>query len=111
MSDSQLSYNIIGAAMKVHNTIGPGLREKPYENALRIELKKQGDVVEQQPRIKIYYEGHDVGDCIPDLIVNDERLGYAPVQSRSDPGVDEILSIHVPLHGESPRLRVSGVDI
>ncbi|MEM7013796.1 MAG: GxxExxY protein [Verrucomicrobiota bacterium] len=53
MSDSQLSYKIIGAAMKVHNAIGPGLREKPYENALRIELIKQGYIVEQQETMRV----------------------------------------------------------
>ena len=71
MIDPELSYKIIGAAMKVHNTLGPGLREKPYENALCIELRNQGFTVAQQPKIKIFYEGHDVGDCIPDLIVED----------------------------------------
>jgi GxxExxY protein len=67
---AQLTYEIIGAAMKVHNTLGPGLREKPYENALCIELRNNGFSLVQQRPIPIHYEGEVVGDCIPDIIVN-----------------------------------------
>ena len=69
MSDDQLTYEVIGAAMKVHNELGPGLREKPYENALFIELRKQGHSVEQQRPYPIKYLDHIVGDCIPDLAI------------------------------------------
>ena len=43
----ELSESIIGAAMKVLNTLHPGLDEKLYENALVIELRKRGHYVEQ----------------------------------------------------------------
>ena len=36
MQDEDLTYQIIGSAMKVHTELGPGLREKPCENALTI---------------------------------------------------------------------------
>ena len=39
----KLSGEIIGAAMRVLNELGPGLDEKLYERALVIELRKQGD--------------------------------------------------------------------
>jgi len=66
-----LSEAIIGAAMKVLNTLRPGLDEKLYENALVIELKKQGFRVEQQCQFPVHYEGQSIGNLIPDLIVND----------------------------------------
>ncbi|MGB0992074.1 MAG: GxxExxY protein [Akkermansiaceae bacterium] len=69
MSDNDLTYSIIGAAMKVHNELGPGLREKPYENALYIELRNLGYHVEQQYPFPIRYQNHIVGDCIPDLVI------------------------------------------
>ena len=37
-----VSEKIIGAAYKVSNTLGAGFLEKVYENALRIELEKDG---------------------------------------------------------------------
>ena len=66
-----LSEAIIGAAMKVLNTLRPGLDEKLYENALVIELKKQGFRVEQQCQFPVHYKGQLIGNLIPDLIVND----------------------------------------
>lgn len=38
----ELTRQIIGAAMEVHNTLGGGFLEKVYENALAIELRKRG---------------------------------------------------------------------
>jgi GxxExxY protein len=65
-----LSESIIGAAMKVLNTLRPGLDEKIYERALVIELRKRGHVVDQQLRFPVYYEGELVGMLVPDLIVD-----------------------------------------
>jgi len=62
------SFKIIGCAMEVHNTLGPGLSEKPYENALAIELRiAEIDFLQQRP-FPVIYKGHAVGECIPDLI-------------------------------------------
>ncbi len=71
MIHKELSESIIGAAMKVLNTLKPGLNEKAYENALAIELKKQGHVVNQQLRFEVRYEGIVVDTLVPDLIVDD----------------------------------------
>jgi GxxExxY protein len=68
--DSELSRKIIGAAMKVHRELRPGLDEKLYENALVIELRKQGHVVEQQRQFEVRYDGQLIGKLIPDLIVD-----------------------------------------
>jgi len=71
MIHQELSETIIGAAMKVLNTLKPGLDEKAYENAMLIELRKRGLRVDQQKRFAVVYEGH-VGDTlVPDMIVND----------------------------------------
>lgn len=67
----KLSHSLVGAAMKVLNTLRPGLDEKAYENALRIELKKRGHQVDQQKRFVVYYEGEVVDTLVPDLIVDD----------------------------------------
>lgn len=53
----ELSESIIGAAMRVLNTLKPGLSEKAYENALVIELTKRGHTAQQQRRFEVLYEG------------------------------------------------------
>lgn len=54
---AEQSESILGAAMKVLNTLKPGLNEKAYENALVIELKKRGHTIEQQRRFDVFYDG------------------------------------------------------
>lgn len=67
----ELSEAIIGAAMKVLNTLKPGLEEKLYERALVIELRKRGDEVDVQRRFQVHYEGQLIGTLKPDLLVDD----------------------------------------
>ena len=67
----ELSEDIIGAAMKVLNTLKPGLDEKLYENALVIELTKRGHRIEQQKSFRVHYEEQFIGTLTPDLIVDD----------------------------------------
>ena len=68
------SYEIIGAAMEVHTEVGPGLREKPYENALVIALRNKGFHPEQQRPYPIFFKDHIVGDCIPDITISNKLL-------------------------------------
>ena len=65
-----ITRKIIGCAYKVHNTLGSGFLEKVYENALKIELERNGLVVEQQKQIQVQYEGVVVGHYVPDLLVD-----------------------------------------
>src|SRR5215216_4023525 len=73
MIHHELSESIVGAAMKVVNTLHTGLDEKLYENALVIELNKRSLRVEQQRSFPVFYEHQIIGRLIPDLIV-DERV-------------------------------------
>ena len=66
----ELTEDIVGAAMLVLNTLRPGLKEKAYENALVIELRKRGHVIEQQRQFDVIYDGIVVDTMIPDLIVD-----------------------------------------
>jgi len=66
----ELSHSIVGAAIKVLNTLKPGLNEKAYENAMVIELKKRGHIIEQQWRFDVFYEGILVDTLVPDLLVD-----------------------------------------
>ena len=70
MLHEQITKDIIGAAMAVLNELRPGLDEKLYENALVIELRARGHVVEQQREFPVHYRGRLIGKLIPDLIVD-----------------------------------------
>jgi GxxExxY protein len=66
----EISEVIIGAAMKVLNTLKPGLDEKAYENALVVELQRRARRIDQQKRFEVRYEGVLVDILVPDLIVD-----------------------------------------
>lgn len=61
-------FRIVGCAMRVSNALGPGLLEKPYENALFVEFEDAGIPCEQQKRFQIFYKNKVVGEYCPDLI-------------------------------------------
>jgi GxxExxY protein len=69
---NQITRQIIGAAMKVHSALGPGLLESAYHACLLHELLKQGLKVASQVGLPVIYDGQriDLGYRI-DLIVSD----------------------------------------
>ncbi len=61
-------YRLVGAALEVLNGIGHGLHEKPYENALVVELAAAKIPCEQQKRFPVVYKSVQVSEYVPDLI-------------------------------------------
>ena len=64
-------FQIVGCAIEVLNTLGHGLIEKPYENALVVEFSLRNIPFRQQPSFDVLYKGQKVGLFIPDLIAFD----------------------------------------
>lgn len=64
-------YQIVGAAIEVLNSLGHGMLEKPYENALVVEFGLKGVPFRQQPRYPVFYKSVLVGEYVPDLIAFD----------------------------------------
>ena len=65
----EITFKIIGCAMKVHNTLGNGFQEVIYQRCLAIELRKTAlEFVREQEQV-IYYEGEEVGTRRSDFIV------------------------------------------
>ena len=52
----QESYQIIGACMKVHRTLGAGFLEKVYQEALEHELQKLSIPYEREKQLQILYD-------------------------------------------------------
>lgn len=61
-------YTIVSCAFEVLNGIGHGLHEKPYENALAVEMAHRGIPFVQQPRFPVVWRSQMVGEFVPDLI-------------------------------------------
>ncbi len=74
-----ITHVVIGAAMKVLNTLRPGLDERLYERALVIELRKQGVHCEAQKAHDVHYDGQLIGTLVPDLIVEQRLIVDAKV--------------------------------
>jgi GxxExxY protein len=69
------SRRVIGCAIEVHRTLGPGLLESIYEACLRIELEQQGLALQRQRQIPVIYKGQTLdGAFRPDLIVEQTLL-------------------------------------
>jgi GxxExxY protein len=72
MIKDELTYKIIGCAMKVHNTLGPGFQEVIYQRCLAIELQRAGLEFVREREHTIYYEGIDVGTRRADFVVENK---------------------------------------
>jgi GxxExxY protein len=70
LKHSEITEKIVRAYYQVYNTLGYGFLEKIYENALAIELTKQGLTVQPQKPVLVYYHGQVVGEYFADLLVN-----------------------------------------
>ena len=88
MDINDLSYKIIGCAMKVHTKLGPGLLESVYEKALEYELKKANLEVKAQVGLPFIYDDmkFDIGFRL-DLIVNETII----IELKS---VETLLDVH-----------------
>ena len=80
-------YDVVGAAMEVHATLGRGMAEPIYQEALAIEMNKRNMVVEREKPLRLQYK---------DVIL--EKIYYADfyyngilIELKS---VDEICSDH-----------------
>ncbi|XAL98804.1 GxxExxY protein [Phycisphaeraceae bacterium D3-23] len=83
-----LAHRVIGAAIEVHRTLGPGHLESVYEKAMCVELTRQGITYVAQHRFQVNYEGIDVGESRVDLLVENTLIvelkaieHFAPIHS------------------------------
>jgi len=69
LQDEDLSQEILGAAIEVHRSLGPGFLESLYEEALCIELDNLGIPYERQKTLEIRYRNHKIGEHRLDLLI------------------------------------------
>lgn len=68
---NDLTYRIIGAAMAVHNALGPGYKEEVYERALAVELERAGIAVRRQHAVQVLHAETPVALFYLDLFVDE----------------------------------------
>lgn len=85
MSENELSYKIIGAAMELHKTLGPGLLESVYEAALSFDLKELGFEVKNQVPMPLVYKEvkQEVGYRIDLLVENKVIIEIKSIENLS----------------------------
>ncbi|MBI2036669.1 GxxExxY protein [Candidatus Microgenomates bacterium] len=71
---SDITDKIIKAALSVHNRLGPGLVEKLYQRALKIELSNNGVRSQREKKIEMRYDGVNIGFDKVDFDVENKVL-------------------------------------
>jgi GxxExxY protein len=69
LADKEITDRIIGAALQVHKSLGPGFLETIYEAALGIEFDHLGIAYEVQKPVPMEYRGKRVGEHRLDFLV------------------------------------------
>jgi GxxExxY protein len=70
----ELSDRIIGCAINVHKSVGPGFLENVYKNSLCIEFNLNNIPYDKQKTYKIYYKNQVVGSYISDLVIDNKII-------------------------------------
>ena len=93
MVTDALTERIIGACIEVHKSLGPGLLESIYEEALCIELELRGISFQRQVELKVYYKGRAIKGQRLDLVVNNEVVvEIKSISSLPDVAMAQVLS-------------------
>jgi GxxExxY protein len=72
LTENEIGTQLIGAAMKVHSVLGPGLLESAYELCLLHELHKAGIIARRQVPLQVRYEELEIdGGFRLDLLLQD----------------------------------------
>lgn len=68
----EISYQVIGICMKVHQTLGRGFQEVVYKDAMEVELQNAGMSYRRECRFSIQYEGRILPHrFIADFVIDD----------------------------------------
>jgi GxxExxY protein len=103
-----VSGEVIGAAMKVHSALGPGLLESAYEGCLKHELTQRGMKILSRVAMPIEYEGNsiDIGYKL-DLLVEDQIIVELKAVTRLLPVHEAQLLSYLRLSGKPLGLLIN----
>jgi len=86
MTENDIAYQIIGAALEVHKSLGPGLLESAYQECLLYKLRQLDFVVEKEKSMPLVFEGVklDCGYRIDLLVENKVVIEIKSVEALND---------------------------
>lgn len=80
---NELSYQIIGVCMEIHNILGKGLLEVVYKDALEFEFRQLGIPFEREKKYSILYKGHTLPHYyFADFVVFDKIILEIKAQNK-----------------------------
>jgi GxxExxY protein len=88
MSDTELTHEVIGAAIEVHRILGPGLLESLYQRSLEKELELRRIEALAQHRLPVEYKGLCLGE---DFVLDFYFPGHLVVELKA---VAELAPVH-----------------
>ena len=108
VSVNRITEAIIGAAMKVHSALGPGLLESAYEACMIHELRKMGFRVLSQVMLPVRYDGIELelGYRI-DLLVEDRVIVELKCVEKIMPVHEAQIISHLRLSGKRVGLLIN----
>ena len=71
---SELSGQILKAYYLVYSRLGFGFPENVYENAMIIEMVKQGLYCTLHRPLSVFYDEVNVGKCFAEIVVNEQII-------------------------------------
>jgi GxxExxY protein len=86
LADKDITDRIIGAAIHVHKTLGPGFLEAIYEEAIAVEFDCLSIAYERQKTIHIEYRNKPIGEHRLDFLVE----GKVIVELKAIQGIEDI---------------------
>ncbi|HEY3932584.1 MAG TPA: GxxExxY protein [Verrucomicrobiae bacterium] len=102
-----LTEKIIGCAIEVHRTLGPGLLVSTYESALGMEFEINGIQFQRQVICPVSYKGRIVGDYRLDLLVEKSVIVEIKSVERHDPIFEAQLLTYLKITGHKRGLLLN----
>ena len=86
MTENEISGDVVDAAVKLHQRLGPGLLESAYEMILAAELTRRGHKVERQVSVSFEYEGMYFNDAFrADMLVDGQIVVELKATEQKNP--------------------------
>ena len=102
-----ITERILGCAIEVHRTLGPGLLEGTYEAALCVEMEAAGLRFARQLPVPVVYKGKPIGEHRLDLLVEDAVVVEVKAVTKIDPVFEAQVLTYLKVTGKRVGLLIN----